>query len=1153
MMVIDGLRFSLFSPEQIRRMSAIKITVPDTYDEDGYPISGGLADQRLGVIDPGLKCKTCGGRMRDCGGHFGHIELVRPVVHAGFAKAIYQLLKATCRKCGRLMHPSHSLSKIKKMSECPHCNEKQRPVKFIKPTTFYEDDRKLLPNEVRERLERIPDEDLNALNVKVRPEWMVLTVLIVPPVTVRPSITLETGERSEDDLTHKLVDIIRINQRLEENVEAGAPQLIIEDLWELLQYHVSTYFDNEIAGIPPARHRSGRQLKTLFQRLKGKEGRFRYNLSGKRVNFSARTVISPDPTLGINELGVPEEIAAELTLPVAVTLWNVENLKEIIRSHPEKINYIIRPDSKRKKLTTTNLNEVLEELAPGYVVERQLMDDDVVIFNRQPSLHRVSMMCHSIKVLPGKTFRFNVADCRPYNADFDGDEMNIHVPQNEEAQSEAEVLMKVEDQTLSPRNGKPIISPDLDQVSGLYILTLPETEFDRADAAWLMSSAGVQDPEVIKSKISGREVFSSLLPADLTVFLHAKRCKYRHEKDECDNPACVKIKNGKLLNGQVDSKISEDLVSLIAKQYGGATVRTYIDNATRLTVQLATRFGLSLSLDDYYMPPEARKDIIALYKEGRTKLRALVHQFRSKKLKRLPGKTLKETLEEQVMEIVEGIRHDCWKIVKKNIKTEPVYIGSTRLEHNPATLMAQAGVKNKPINVVQMTALVGQQAVRGKRMTSGYRRRILPHFKAGDLSESARGFVRNSYKQGLSPTEYFFHAAGGRDSVVDKGVNPAKTGYMQRRLINALQDLIVENDRSVRDSSHRLIQTVYGDDGMDPMDGKPVAPGEPVGVIAAQSIGEPGTQMTLRTFHYAGVASLAQLGFTRLVEIVDGRKTPKKPVMEIYLKKPYSTDFEKAKMVAANIEEVTLDKVAQIEENFTRKAVTITLNRSLLQEKAIKESEVLAKIKEAAGEYEPDKEGNEIHFKPKNDSLKNIRKLTNKLRETHLKGIPGIKRAIIVEKEDDDKKILTLATEGSNLEAVFKLEEVDVEHTTTNDIMEVARTLGIEAGRNAIVQEMNKVLEAQGLRVDARHIMLIADAMTASGFVQSVGRHGLAGHKASVLARAAFEETGKHLVNACLTGEEDSLNGIIENIIAGQIVPCGTGNVKLTMSPDYLG
>src|SRR3989344_5649077 len=508
MKVVKAIGFSIYSPENVRKMSAAKITVPDTYDEDGYPISGGLADQRLGVVDPGLKCRTCGGRMKDCPGHSGHIELVRPVIHVGFAKLVYNLLKATCRKCGRLMHYASRVEEAKKSLECPHCGEKQRKVKFVKPTSFYEEDRKLFPNEIRERLEHIPDEDLRTLSIALRPEWAVLTVLIVPPVTVRPSITLETGERSEDDLTHKLVDILRINQRLEENIDAGAPQLIIEDLWELLQYHVTTYYDNETSGIPPARHRSGRQLKTLFQRLKGKEGRFRYNLSGKRVNFSARTVISPDPELGINELGVPELMAKELTVPVPVTEWNVEALKALIKEHSDKINYIIRPDGKRKKITPLNVEEVLAEVVAGYIVERQLMDGDNVIFNRQPSLHRVSMMAHSVRVLPGKTLRFNSADCRPYNADYDGDEMNIHVPQTEEAQAEAVTLMRVQDQILSPRNGEPMIVPELDHVSGIYLLTQKAVKFDKHQAFNLLAGAGIDGAELEGEKISGRDVFS---------------------------------------------------------------------------------------------------------------------------------------------------------------------------------------------------------------------------------------------------------------------------------------------------------------------------------------------------------------------------------------------------------------------------------------------------------------------------------------------------------------------------------------------------------------------------------------------------------------------------------------------------------------------
>uniref|UniRef100_A0A7C3UB79 DNA-directed RNA polymerase subunit Rpo1N n=1 Tax=Geoglobus ahangari TaxID=113653 RepID=A0A7C3UB79_9EURY len=437
---IEGIKFEVLSPREIRRMSVVKIISPETYDDDGFPIEFGLMDPRLGVIDPGLKCRTCGGKAGECPGHFGHIELAAPVIHVGYAKLIARLLNGTCRECGRILLKDERRDKYiqeieqrkklgqdydeilkevfrvtKAAKKCPHCGAEQIEVKFEKPTFYYEGEHKLTPKDIREGLEKIPDEDLPAFGINpkaARPEWFVLTVLPVPPVTVRPSIILETGQRSEDDLTHKLVDIIRINQRFLENKEAGAPQLILEDLWELLQYHVTTYLDNEVSGIPPARHRSGRPLKTLAQRLKGKEGRFRGSLSGKRVNFSARTVISPDPCLSINEVGVPQEIAEELTVPIYVTPNNIDEAREfILRSEHPKANYVIRPDGRRIRVIESNKEELAEKLEPGWIVERQLMDGDIVLFNRQPSLHRMSIMAHYVKVLPYKTFRLNPAVC----------------------------------------------------------------------------------------------------------------------------------------------------------------------------------------------------------------------------------------------------------------------------------------------------------------------------------------------------------------------------------------------------------------------------------------------------------------------------------------------------------------------------------------------------------------------------------------------------------------------------------------------------------------------------------------------------------------------------------------------------------------------
>src|ERR671932_709275 len=383
--ILGGIKFSVWSPTEVRKLSVAEITAPETYDEDGMPVQGGLMDNRLGTLEPGQKCATCGNTSAKCPGHFGHIELAEPVLHIAFVDDI--------------------IERAKKFKICPHCDRDQYDLIYTKPTIFVErtdaGENRLLPIAIRERLSHIPNDDLTLLGYDpktARPEWFVLQVLPVPPVTVRPSIILETGIRSEDDLTHKLVDIIRVNQRLKESKEAGTPPLIVQDLVDLLQYHVTTYFDNEVSGIPQAHHRSGRPLKTLTQRLKGKEGRFRGSLSGKRVDFSSRTVISPDPNLAISNVGIPVDIAKKLTIPETVSQWNIDRLKKLVVNGPTiypGANYIIRPDGVKIRLDyVSDRKAIADSLAPSYVVERHLANDDIVIFNRQPSLHRMSIMAH---------------------------------------------------------------------------------------------------------------------------------------------------------------------------------------------------------------------------------------------------------------------------------------------------------------------------------------------------------------------------------------------------------------------------------------------------------------------------------------------------------------------------------------------------------------------------------------------------------------------------------------------------------------------------------------------------------------------------------------------------------------------------------------
>jgi DNA-directed RNA polymerase subunit A' len=811
---VKSIEFGFMSPKMIREMAAIKIEHAELYDPDGYPIDGGLTDLHLGVVDPGLRCRTCGGTIGQCLGHFGYLELIKPVVHPLYGKKIYMILRTTCRKCSKplvteddmkaMKNPLNEIYK-KKKATCPHCGEKQKEIEFQKPTSYREGKIELTSEEVRQRLEKISEDDVKALKITGgRPEWFVLTILPIPPVTVRPSITLETGERSEDDLTHKLVDVVRINERLKKNLEIGAPDFIIADIWELLQYHVSTLMSNEISTLPPARHRSGRALKTLVQRLSKKEGRFRGNLSGKRVNFSARTVISPDPSISINEVGVPLEIAKELTIQVKVNKVNINELKKIILNGSNKhpgANYILRSDGMRKKITEENKKDIAEEIDVGYVVERHLIDGDITLLNRQPSLHRMSMLAHRARIMPYQTLRINLAVTIPYNADFDGDEMNLHIPQTEEAQTEAEMLMLAEKHIRSPRYGSPIIACKHDHITGAYLLTKNNTKFSRKEAAEILFAIGIEDFE-LKDEYTGREIFSMILPKDLS--LEFKSSVHSSGFDD----EMVVIKNGILKKGIIDDDALGEktgiLIDVIESKYGPEKAREFIDKLTRLVLKVITMKGFSIAVSDTNITDKAQKKIDKMLEDYKDNVDRLLKDYNAGKIEGTAGMTPRMVVESKVLQMGGMASKEAGQVVKGDLPL------------NSSVIMAITGARGSFVNLTQMCGFVGQESLEGERIGRGYVNRTMSHFKRGDIGLSARGFVSSGYKKGLNPFEFFFDAMNSRENLMDKSLHTRHSGYMERRLINALQDLRVEYDGTVRDSKNHIIQFLAGEDGVDP-------------------------------------------------------------------------------------------------------------------------------------------------------------------------------------------------------------------------------------------------------------------------------------------------------------------------------------------------
>ncbi len=1114
---VRSLGFSLLSPDQVKKLSSAKIVTPELYDIDGFPVDGGLMDLRLGAIDPGVRCRTCGKRLKECPGHPGSIELARPVFHIKYIQLIEHCLRSHCPACGKLTlseekqklyNPSERAKKARDAKVCPNCHEMIERVKLEKPSTFMIGKKRLSPVEVRERLVKITDEELKktGINAKTaRPEWAVLSLLLVPSVTVRPSITLEEGTRSEDDLTHKLSDIIRANQRLWENLNAGAPEVIIEDLWDLLQYHVTTFFDNNISRIPPARHRSGQPLKTITERIKGKEGRIRANLAGKRVNYSARSVISPDPYLSINEIGVPFEVAKIITVAEPVTTVNLEYVKEIIKKGEKYpgANYIIRIDGKRKRITEDLKEEICAELRPGYKVERHLRDGDIVLFNRHPTLHKQGLMSHRVRVLPNRTFRLHPAAASPYHADYDGDEMNIHSPQTEEALAEAKILLDINQNIISSKNNTNLVGTSADAVTGAYILG--KEELDKSEADQLLFDVNIIN-NIKKKKIPGREIYAQLIPKGSS------------------------IKIPSIITGANSFGVEEgEMVKTLDKEFGRDVTVDALDKAFRIGTRYLTRKGYTLSLFDLNVSDKVLEMTKEIVSKAEKKVQEIVQDYEKGKLENIPGKNAEETRETRILQVLNEVRTEIGAVVKDNFQSDS-NVGK----------MIVPGAAGSLLNITQIGCLVGQQSLWNKRIDIGYINRTLSFFKKEDLSPASRGFIKSSYFKGLNPNEFFFGAMAGRDSLMDTALRTPKSGYLYRRLVYALQDLKVEYDGTVRDASERIIQFKYGDDGKDVsrihLNDSTVYPAEAVGVVTAQSVGEASTQMVLNVFHHAGIAQMQiTQGLPRLIEIIDARKQPSTPLMKMYLDKE-SNNEKDARVIAEKIKEMKLqDIMSEIKIDFANKRIEIALDNKALKSTHVGPQKIVERLKDKGFKAK----GNDLKISIDVSDLefKAIYKLKEKMKSTVVSGIKGIIQ-LVVEHKDRDYIILAA---GSNLKEVIEIKGIDKDRITSNDLYDVLNVFGIEAARQTVINEIKEVIERQGLDINERHIKLIADAMTSSGGVKGVTRMGIISEKASILARATFETPDKQFIGATLKGAKEELNSVIENILLNQTIPVGTG------------
>ena len=946
---------------------------------------------------------------------------------------------------------------------------------------------------VHEIFRHISDEECYILGMDpkfARPDWMLVTAMPVPPLCVRPAVVMFGSARNQDDLTHKLADILKANNELIRNEQQGAAAHIILENVKMLQFHVATLSDNDMPGLPRAMQKSGRPLKAVKARLKGKEGRIRGNLMGKRVDFSARTVITPDPNLRIDQVGVPRSIAQNLTFPEIVTPFNIDKMQQLVRrghSQYPGAKYIIRDTGERIDLRYHPKSSDLH-LQNGYRVERHVRDGDLVIFNRQPTLHKMSMMGHRVKVLPWSTFRMNLSDTSPYNADFDGDEMNLHVPQSMETRAEVENIHITPRQIITPQSNQPVMGIVQDTLTAVRKMTKRDVFIDKELMMNLLMFLPCWDgkmpiPAILKPKPlwTGKQLFSLIIPGNV----NCMRLHSTHPDDENGGPyhwispgdTRVLIENGELITGILCKKTlgtsAGSLMHVCQLEVGHRLNGLFYGDIQTVVNNWLLIEGHSIGIGDTIADPATYADILNTISQSKKDVNEVIQKAHKDQLEPTPGNTLRQTFENMVNRILNDARDKTGGSAKRSLT-----------EFNNFKVMVVAGSKGSDINVSQVIACVGQQNVEGKRIPFGFRKRTLPHFVKDDYGPESRGFVENSYLAGLTPSEFYFHAMGGREGLIDTAVKTAETGYIQRRLIKAMEACMVNYDGTVRNSVGQLIQLRYGEDGLageavefqqlktitlsnssfenkfkfdpsnerqmrklftdevlremvgqsdvvaeierewqqlikdreslrqifpkgntkvvlpcnlermiwnarkifhiskrNPIDLNPMKmiigvrellkkcivvpgddrlsqqanenatilfqclvrstlctkmvsethklseegfdwllgeieskfqqaqayPGEMVGAMAAQSLGEPATQMTLNTFHFAGVSSKnVTLGVPRLKEIINISKNPKAPSLTVFLTGNAARDAEKAKTVLCRLEHTTL-------------------------------------------------------------------------------------------------------------------------------------------------------------------------------------------------------------------------------------------------------
>jgi len=1227
----------------------------------------------------------------------------------------------------------------------------RRPVDGI-DAIFYDDDKKKIEKRIYPEyayclFKKINSEECALMgfdSANSHPCSLIMHTIPVSPPVIRPYKQLPNGSYSQDHITLRYEEIMNTNNQIKGYLKSNSDKGR-EKHREYLSHDVATLINNKPGGGFTSLPKGGSQMHITFsQRLEGKtkkEGRIRGSLLSRRVEMSARSVITPDPSINLNEIGIPKEIAMTITYPDKVTKFNIDFLRKCVLNGKE---YPGCSGIMKRGSDYINKNIYNIDISIGDIVYRHICNGDLVLVNRQPTLHKKSMMGHYVKIMNGFSIRLNVNVTEPYNADFDGDEMNLHFPQTISTKIELEYLTNLKYQIMNTASNSPCIAFVQDNVLASYLMTSDKKK---------QSKHGFDQRELMN--------------------LLSKGCPYYFGFSEKKMYSGIDILNfftpEYILSAS--KNITKDfLIEIIEKsyhEYGITHAFNTINSLQKVLTEYLSKYSFSIG----------PKDLINnLHKETISNVDFLI-----KKINDLESNT-----------------HVCCKynrnsfdayindeIKKLTTKSEKKF--STE-ENSRFKDMIESKSKGKKKNITQMKGFLGQQIVNNTRINVGLTNRTLPHFTKYSEDILTKGFIKSSFSKGLHPYEYFFHAGAGREGLIEQALQTGTTGYIQKQMTKTLEDLTIHWNNCVCDAQRNIIQFDYGDDNLmgesiqkincsnlflnykelhrihdltntnewtqfiskkslemhklkdksslhkmffsnfikgrnyiiknmlnmqlykdsqedsdfnticqtsinfenkiklvqnkfnlsskssDLTDlhvntildyyeklemslltkiilflyaspkllickyrftneafkyfiknitvsynNSKIDPGEAVGIIAAQSIGEPCTQLTLNSFHFAG-AGRAQ-GVPRLKELLYlGPGSIKKANTTIFLKKPFCFSKKDAICISNEVCCIYLKDVVEsyqiyfdndntesqsnnflneyrkmvgVVDDYIHKNNSIVLNLELDDSK-IELSRVWHVLNKLPFVDNPilNKESKSITVcitKIIDQNNKNNKNKNNKVFQLNqldylidhlilsqkLSGIdiyeklkyedtninipihsPNIKETKIYELDENFGEILLkkqwiFEATGSNLRAIFQNPAIDTNLTISNNVLDIKNTLGIEASRFMIIEELSNVLEDVG-NLDKRHISILADRMSYLGKLTTIKSDAMQNFDNGVLIKASYEKITKEFNDASLYGKCDDITGLSANIIVGQCPPCGTGTVHVSMDKKYL-